>query len=486
MTVVDGRMRGLAGVARGAARLARGVGRRGKMGWRARRFPRRGERLLAGIARDPAPREAFDDLVRYFALGFQRHRTSGGAGADYPGFPNAYEPRNDRLEGFARIAPLLAAWCASGRPHVIPLLGGETLDARETVARGIVTGTDPTHPEYWGAFSRDKDQRMVEAADVALALWLLRAEVWDTLDRARQDTILDWFSGFARYATPESNWHLFAVLVDRVFAALGRPGLVPDARERFARIEGFHLGDGWFEDGPGGAVDYYSAWGFHYALSWIDRIDPGFAPHFIRPCQRAFLESYRYLVGPHGIPVMGRSIPYRIAAAAPLVFGQSTDPDLVGPGEARRALATTWRYFAARGALRHGVPTQGYFARDLRLLERYSGPASPLWSLRSLIAAYALPETDAFWTEPEAPLPAERGAFDIMAAAGRWRIRGEPDERRVTIEILDNPPGAAPPLEPFGPVDQIRSLAFGHPARPWNAAAKYGGRRYPSHPPFFA
>ena len=85
-----------------------------------------------------------------------------------------------------------------------------------------------------------------------------------------------------------------------------------------------------------------------------------------------------------------------MAAPSPLIFGQQTDPDEVPPAEARRALDATWSYFIQRDSLKGGNVTQGYCESDPRILDNYSGPASCLWALRSLILAYSMSSDSAF------------------------------------------------------------------------------------------
>ncbi|MBC2873242.1 hypothetical protein H7U18_22580 [Klebsiella pneumoniae] len=45
-------------------------------------------------------------------------------------------------------------------------------------------------------------------------------------------------------------------------------------------------------------------------------------------------------------------------------------------------------YYIKNGALQNGIPTQGIFATDERLLDDYSGHGSSLWSLRALNIAF--------------------------------------------------------------------------------------------------
>jgi hypothetical protein len=328
------------------------------------------------------------------------------------------------------------------------------------------------------------NQRVVEAADIALALWLFRDTVWTSLDPGARARVVNWLSLVEGCEGLDNNWHLFFVLIDRVLTRLGHAGRVTNVRERFERTKAFHLGDGWFKDGPEGRVDFYSAWGFHYTLSWIDWIDPDWAPDFIRPAQAAFLSTYKYLIGPKGLPILGRSVPYRLAAPAPLVAAVGNFPQIVTAGEGRRALDVVWQHFLARGALRNGIVTQGYYGPDPRVVDPYSGPASGFWSLRSLVMAFTYPPHHTFWQARGEPLPVEREDFDFVIAGPRWRVRGERSTAAITIEILDNPIDACPQLEPFGWMKTLSNMTLEDSPRPKNLQAKYGRRFYRSDQPF--
>lgn len=165
------------------------------------------------------------------------------------------------------------------------------------------------------------------------------------------------------------------------------------------------------------------------------------APHhpdldaaFIDEALREFVAVYRYFIGPAGLPILGRSACYRLAAPVPLVFAQAAAPPLVSAGEARRTLDVVWQRFITHGAVIRGNVTQGYYDEDPRLLEDYSGPASCLWSLRALVAAFALPDDGAFWEATPAPLPIERNDYRIAIAPPGWTLVGERTSGRICIE----------------------------------------------------
>lgn len=452
---------------------------------RRSRFPRSAEYWLAGFSTHAVSNQAYDELMRYLVTSWATYRNASSSGANFPGFPSWSGPDCDTLEGFSRIMPLFGAWCASGRPSEITLPSGKGLSLPEEFRRGLLAGTDPDASTWWGGMPGKSNQRIVEAADIALALWLFRDSVWSSMDSAERDRVIKWLTLVNGRPGLDNNWHLFFVLIDRVLAALDYPGCISGTREHFERIKMFYLGDGWFKDGPGGNVDFYNAWGFHYNLSWINRIDPEWDPDFIDQVQRDFLQSYQLLIAPDGLPILGRSVPYRLAAAAPLVAGAESHPGTVSPGLARRALNVTWHHFLSHGALRYGIVSQGYHRTNPRLVDPYAGPASSLWSLRSLVMAFVYPQSHDFWNCAEEPLPVERGDFDVTLPGARWRIRGEQSTGVITVEILDNPPGAAPGLAPFGRFQQWCNLAFGEPLRPNSMKAKYGRRVYRSDCPFF-
>ncbi|QCF26274.1 DUF2264 domain-containing protein [Hydrocarboniclastica marina] len=466
-------------------RLAVGLGRKLPGLLRRYRFPRAAEKLLDGFLSDQPENDAYHELVRYFATSWVTYRNQTGCGAVFPGLPSWSGTECDALEGFSRMMPLFAAWCASGRDPSIALPGNRQLLLSEEFKRGLIAGTDPSAPTYWGDMPGKSNQRIVEAADIALSLWLLRDRVWCQLNKDQQKAVVNWLSLVNGRPGLDNNWHLFFVLIDRVLASLGHAGRIEGVRERFDRIKSFHLGDGWFKDGPEGRVDFYSAWGFHYALTWINRIDPEWDPAFIDAAQARFLKTYRYLIGPQGLPIMGRSVQYRIAVAAPLVAGAESHPAIVAAGEARRALDVTWQYFIQHGALRHGIISQGYHGSNARILDPYAGPASSLWSLRSLVMAFYYPPDHEFWNSEPLPLPVEQGDYDVPIAGPGWKVTGARATDTITIEVMHNPEDACPRLEHFWRKHALQNLAFGSPPRPKSLEAKYGRRFYSSARPFF-
>src|SRR3954470_5322665 len=262
----------------------------------------------------------YEGLAIYFMQGFESRKTRDGAGAEYEGMPSFHGAAVDHMEAFARMTPLWATWVASGRADQVKL-GNESISLTDNFRRGLLAGTDPTSKAYWGEM-HDSDQRIVEASDIALSLWLMRAQVWDKFTASEKQQVVTWLQQVNGKQIPDNNWHLFVVLVDAVLKNLSGVDNAAEAQQHYARLKSFYRGDGWFSDGPGEVFDYYNAWGIHYQLFWLQQIDPTLDKQFISEARHEFVNSYRYLMTPNGVPIMGRSVCYRMAAPVPLLLEQ--------------------------------------------------------------------------------------------------------------------------------------------------------------------
>ena len=450
----------------------------------SRRFPREADRFLAAF-RDSAAlnEEAYRNLFLYFLEGFEAYRHPDGAAADYPGLRSNHGVDIDAMEGFTRMLPLVGAWISSDRPTTPQLAGGKTVDLLEWVRRGVLAGTDSTRSSYWGDI-QDFDQRICEAADIALGLWLTRGQVWAHLTPAEKGQVTRWLSGAIDKRVVDNNWHLFITSIGVVLTDLGASVERSVLQSHYDRMKSFYRGHGWFSDGPGKKFDYYNAWGVHYLLFWIEQIDPDWDAQFIRAARREFVTTYKYLIARDGLPIMGRSICYRMAAPAPLIFAHSGDPDCVSAAEARRGLDLVWRYFIRHGAAIDGAVTQGYCAADPRVLDNYSGPASCLWALRSLVVAFHLRSESQFWITLPGQLPIDQEDYEIEIDPPGWRVRGNHETGSVEIINSDSLPPEATRLADYSLLRRLKTFLRSVPHRPDNETAKYKRRVYSSAEPF--
>lgn len=362
-----------------------------------------------------------DELLKYVAEAFEHYAVWDYTHAYYPGRPSQQNARTDAMEGASRMLPTLAAWLHTegGAQSRIDLINGRQIEPASIIYSAFLAGTNPQHPGFWGNL-HDCDQRICESADLALTLWLSRHHVWSRYSNSEKNQIVNWFNQTNNLTTVDNNWHLFPLTVQ--FALKALTGIDNIDHKKYARIKEFYVGDGWFRDGAKGNYDYYNAWGFYYSLYWLDQISPDFDPNFIRGSLAKFIRSYKYLFTSQGLPFFGRSACYRLAVAAPLI--SAADHGSLSPGEAKYALETSLSYFIANGALEMGLPTQGLFGCDERLIDNYSGPASSLWSLRALNVAIYCGERCGLWEAQASPLPVEQGDFILQVPAIGLQIQG--------------------------------------------------------------
>lgn len=424
--------------------------------------------------------ERYAALFRYFVEGFSSVATPTYERAHYRGMGSHHGYSVSGVEGFARTAPLIAAWLASGRPGVLSRRRGrEPVDLSAVLVSGLSHGADPESETYWGDV-RSNPQLIVEAADIALVLWLAKDLVWKRLSRSSRRNLVIWLRSAIEAPTPRNNWLLLGMVIKAALGALENRKV--SATAGYREFKTHYIERGWFGD-MSRTVDFYNAWGITYPLFWIHRMQPRFDAPFLRGVVLDSGAFVSHLISPKGIPIVGRSVCYRTAAAAPVVLRAFLDRTLEWQGLARRALDRTWRYFVAHGALRDGTLTQGYFGDDPRVLDSYSGPGSSHWGLRSLIPALLFEDSSLFWTVPEHPLPVETVDYRIDAPGLGWIVEGDRATGDIRITIPANR-GQNPRLQPY--TDRMRGAEqlLGVPRRPPNAMAKYGAEVYSAIDPF--
>lgn len=439
------------------------------------------EAAVTAVLLGPGDAQArFDALAGYFIQGFLRHVSASGERVNYAGAGSTAGYRMNGLEGFARTAPLLAAWIGSGRGDVLGT-GPGAADLVAVLRKGLLAGTDRAAPSYWGDM-QDFDQRIAEAADIARTLWLTRRQLWDRLSKPERAQIAGWLRQANGRRTVRNNWLLFPVVIDAILADLGEAPFGP--QPNYEEFKTHYVEQGWFFDDPG-VVDFYNAWGITYDLFWIHRAQPSFDPAFLTQTLAASAELTAHLVAPEGVPIMGRSVCYRTAIAVPPVAWSLADPTPATAALGLRVLDATWRYFVAGGSLRDGGLTQGYLDIDLRFLDSYSGPGSCHWGLRSLVLALMHPRGDAFWTAPPAKLPVEGGDFTLDLPRIGWVVQGTKATGEIAITIPKNPETAVAAAG-FPIWRRWKEALLQYPQRPNNHEVAYHLRRYASRDPFTA
>ncbi|MDQ4215627.1 DUF2264 domain-containing protein [Microbacterium capsulatum] len=349
-----------------------------------------------------------------------------------PGTVSSSGASSDGLEAFARSFLLYAF--RTGGEH-----GTDPLGFTDWYRDGLVAGTDPANPERW-LRPDEQPQVQVEAASIALGLQLTRPWLWDTLDAAAQQRIVDWLALSPPSRYPDNNWLWFRITVETFLASVGGPHDPARVAADLARIEDYYQTDGWYADGAFRNYDYYCGWAMHlYPLLWAgsegaETFGSGALAPVFRGRLADFLDDYAALVGADGLPVLqGRSLIYRFATAAPFWMGAMTGASRLSPGTLRRAASGSLRAFLDRGAIdARGLLSVGLYGEWPAMAQTYSGAGSPYWASKGFLGLL-LPADHEAWTAVEEPLPVERGDVRRVIRPAGWLVSGTASDGIVRV-----------------------------------------------------
>lgn len=341
------------------------------------------------------------------------YQSPDGARFHLPGpRPSHSGAQMDGFEGFARTF-LLAAF---RMVHAAP---GRRSQLAERYSRGLRAGLDPASTTAWPPLLPEphQHQAQVEAASIALALWLTREWIWDELDDTTRARAAHYLGAIANAPCTWNNWYLFHVLILTFLEQVGARRADDLVDQSLAALEPLYREPGWYVDATvvdGHTFDYYTGWADHtYTLLWTlmsgARSDDARTSEYVRRAE-AYTDALVHMIGADGAPLFqGRSLLYRNAVTAPLwalaLRGSSIDPGLV-----RVAGTRVLAHFVRHGAFDGGLPSLGWYREFLPMIQVYSGPASPFWLSKGFLGLL-LPDDHPVWSAPARPLPVEEGDF---------------------------------------------------------------------------
>lgn len=183
-----------------------------------------------------------------------------------------------------------------------------------------------------------------------------------------------WLNQITDAQMPDSNWNYFAIMVQLGFKRAGLPYDRAAIDHRFALMDAYYLGDGWYSDGPGRPKDYYISMAFHfYGLIYATLSDDEARAKVLRERSRLFAEDFIYWSAADGASVpFGRSLTYRFAMVAFWSAVAFSQLDVFTPGIVKGIVLRHLRWWQQQSIVdRDGILTPGLRirTRDVRGLQ---------------------------------------------------------------------------------------------------------------------
>lgn len=351
------------------------------------------------IARNPLKTRAdVQEAVRQLCAPLLPHYSPGRARVHLGDTTTNYGPLRCEMEAFARpfwgLMPLAA--------------GGGDSEFWDICRTGLLNGTDPQHPEYWGTLV-DVDQLAVEMPPIALALALAPEIFWKPFTVAQRQQIVTWMDQINHHTMSDNNWRAFPVLVNASFKKAGMPYNAEVMETGLRRLEDFYLSEGWYSDGAAPRMDYYIPFAMHfYSLIYAKLMgadDPKRAALF-KERATVFAKDYLHWFTADGAALpFGRSLTYRFAQGAFWAALAFADVEALPWGEIKGLYLRHLRYWFSQPIFTpDGLMSVGYLYPNLLMSEFYNGPGSPYWAMKAFLAL-AVPADHPFWTSEELPFP---------------------------------------------------------------------------------
>jgi len=360
-------------------------------------------------------RDDVETALRALVAPLEAHRSPGGARIRLDAAGAHFDRAAADFEGFARPLWGLAPAAAGGADWI----------DWEPIRRGLVNGTDPGHPEYWGR-PRAVDQRLVELAAIGYALRLVPQHLWQPLDARARHNLAQYLLDARLLPFADCNWRFFRLMIDMGLASVGIAFDRAPSDAYLANLESYYLDNGWFLDGTVRRADHYVPFAMHFYGLLLAAHDarPDFSARFRQRAALFAPQFARWFSDDGAALAFGRSMTYRFAMAgfwgALAVAGEEALPW----GQVKGLYLRHLRWWSTLPiAHRDGVLSIGYGYPNLLLSEDYNSAGSPYWALKAFVPL-ALPAEHPFWQADEAPLP----------------VPAQPAPQRQPGMVMMNPP----------------------------------------------
>lgn len=313
------------------------------------------------------------------------------------------------LEATGRLICGIAPWLELG-PDDTPegKLRAKYIDL---AVKGLKNAVNPSSPDYQDFGT--PYQPLVDAAFLAQGLLRAPTQLWGNLDKQGKEWMITELKRSRNIKAWENNWLLFASMVEATLLEFTGEC---DMDRLLYGVKKFrdewYKGDALYGDGPAFHQDYYNSFVIHPMLTDVLRIMKKHGiegADFLEVQEKRlgrYAEQLERFISPEGsYPVVGRSIVYRFGAFHALAQASLLHllPAEITPAQVRCAMTAVIdrqmkspANFTPDGWLR-----VGFAGHQLKMSETYINTGS-LYLCSVGLLALGLPETDPFWSDPDA------------------------------------------------------------------------------------
>jgi len=313
------------------------------------------------------------------------------------------------LEALSRTLCGIGPWLENGAA------GADQDHYRELAQEALLAGFDPASPDYmnFGSIA----QTLVDAGFLGLGILRAPEQLNARLPARTRQLLIDGLKKTRVITPPETNWLLFAAMVEATLAALGSDWEKGPVEHALQKHSEWYVGDGVYRDGPTYHADYYDSFVIHPFLLGVLESPAGkvgIGPQ-LRDAEldraRRFAAIQERMIGRDGTwPVLGRSITYRCGAFHALadMAYRKLLPEGLKPAQVRGALTAAMETsLGAPGTYdANGWLTIGLGGHQPQLGEFYISTGSLYLCLEAFLPLGLKPE-DPFWRDPETPWTAK-------------------------------------------------------------------------------
>lgn len=350
------------------------------------------------------------------------------------------------MEAFGRLMAGLAPWLSL--PDDDTSEGKKRKQLREWALKAYTNAVDPNSPDYlgWGSGS----QTLVDGAYLVESLYRGYDALWKPLSDETKRRYIKEIQGLRRYDPPYTNWHLFVAMEECFLMYIGADYDQYRIHMAMNKVEEWYVGDGWYSDGPAFAFDYYNAFVIQpMYLECLEMIcaKKGNDTWLVRNTgnlngSKNRLEEVRKrmqklsvilerFISPEGtFPVVGRSIPYRMAVFQPLaqLAWKKQLPQELHNGQVRAGItAVTKKMFGKTNNFnKKGFLTIGFVGNHPNVADWYTNNGS-LYMTSLAFLPLGLPATDPFWTDQAEKWTSKKAwEGDDFPKDHKWNINKTP------------------------------------------------------------